>query len=184
MRRTVARLREWLHKDKDADAGARFAPNVSLGKSVSIAENVTIYRTAPVTIGDHTMIGLNVIIHTSTHDYDRHPMWSLRIDRPVHIGQHVWIGAGAIVLPGVRVGSYSVVAAGSVVTAHVPPGAIVAGNPARIIRQRALDTILKEHKLVEDYPLGAQVVSGGFLDDSRQCKPLNEKGDNQTSADF
>jgi|GEM_PF-2073293 len=110
--------------------------NLSIGKNVSFGGRVVLFGTAPITIGDNTMIALNTIIHTSTHDYQDHPMWTKRIDRPVQIGSHVWIGAAAVILPGVVVEDYAVIGSGSVVTARVPRGAVVVGNPARIMRYR------------------------------------------------
>jgi acetyltransferase-like isoleucine patch superfamily enzyme len=110
--------------------------NLTIGRNVSFGGRVVLFGTAPIEIGDNTMIALNVIIHTSSHDYHDHPMWTKRIDRPVKIGSHVWIGAAAIILPGVIVEDYAVIGSGSVVTANVPKGAIVAGNPARIIKYR------------------------------------------------
>ena len=71
--------------------------NLSIKKNVSIGSNVCFYKTAPIDIGEHTMIAQNVIIYTSTHDYSNHPMWIERIDRPVKIGKHAWIGVGAII---------------------------------------------------------------------------------------
>lgn len=110
--------------------------NIKIGRNVSIGGNVLLYATAPITIGDDTMIALNAIFHASTHNHNQHPMWATRIDRPISVGKHVWIGTCAIILPGVIIEDYAVVGAGSVVTANVPEGAIVAGNPARIIGYR------------------------------------------------
>jgi acetyltransferase-like isoleucine patch superfamily enzyme len=112
--------------------------NVSVGENVSFGGNVFLSGSAPISIGSDTMIGYNVTIHTSTHDYNVHPIWTKRIDRPVEIGKHVWIGTGAIILPGTKIGDYAVVGAGSVVNRHVPDRAILAGNPARIIKYRDL----------------------------------------------
>lgn len=137
--------------------------DVKIGKSVSFGGNVLLYSTAPITIGDHTMISYNVIIHTSTHNYNKHPMWLERIDRPVEIGKHVWIGVSAIMLPGVKIGDYAVVGAGSIVNKNVPERAIVAGNPARIIKFRDLDKILTQ-KEIPDYPFGSIIVKKSFID--------------------
>ncbi|MFA5359790.1 MAG: DapH/DapD/GlmU-related protein [Patescibacteria group bacterium] len=150
-------------------ANSRLPSNVKICKNVSISENVIMYRTAPITIGEHTMIACNVIIHTSTHDYNNHPMWLTRIDRPIYIGKHVWIGAGAIILPGVKIEDYAVVGAGSIVTANVPKGAIVAGNPARIIKFRNIDKI-KNIQNIPDYPIGSSITKKSFLD--KICKPI------------
>lgn len=112
-------------------------PNlITIGRKVSFGGNVLLYSNARISIGDYSMIAINVTLHTSTHDYNLHPMRTLRIDKPITIGKHVWIGTGAIVIPGIIVEDYAVIAAGTVVTANVPKGAIVAGNPARIIKFR------------------------------------------------
>lgn len=175
MRILIKRTGKWLQDGEKPIPSVRFGPNVSLGINVSIAENVLIYRTAPVTIGDDTMIAPNVIIHTSTHDYNYHPMWTRRIDRPVEIGKHVWIGCGAIILPGVKIGDYAVIAAGSVVTAHVPSSAIVAGNPARIIKYRDMVTIKSKTSYLKEYP--GEIIHETFLNDNIQCKQLDECDD-------
>ncbi len=109
---------------------------VILGEQVSFGGEVVLYANEEIKIGANTMIGMRTIIHTSTHDHQQHPMWRYRVDRPIAIGQHVWIGTSCIILAGVIIEDYAVVAAGSVVTSNVPKGAIVGGNPARIIAYR------------------------------------------------
>jgi maltose O-acetyltransferase len=90
---------------------------------------------APVSIGDGTWIGPAVQIYTADHPRDAALRRAgLQSGRPVSIGNNVWIGGGAIILPGVTIGDDAIVAAGSVVTRDVPPGATVAGNPARPIK--------------------------------------------------
>lgn len=142
--------------------------NLSIGKNVSFGGRVVLFGTAPIEIGDNTMIALNVIIHTSTHDYHDHPMWTKRIDRPVRIGNHVWIGAGAIILPGVIVEDYAVIGSGSVVTANVPKGAIVAGNPAKIIKYRDSGCYDKPLQIREWDQ--STIIADGFID--RYCKEM------------
>jgi acetyltransferase-like isoleucine patch superfamily enzyme len=115
--------------------------NVTIGESVSFGGDVLLYGSAPIILGNGTMIGCRCIIHTATHDYNDHPMRKKRIDMSVIIGNHVWVGAGAIILPGVKIEDYAVIGAGSVVNSHVPKCAIVGGNPARIIKYRDLDKI-------------------------------------------
>jgi len=86
-----------------------------------------------VTIGDLTQIGPGVQILAADHPRDpvvRAQM--LEFGRPVTIGRNVWIGGGAIILPGVTVGDDALIGAGSVVTRDVPAGATVVGNPARV----------------------------------------------------
>lgn len=90
---------------------------------------------APIVIGDDVQIGPNVQLLTPTHPIEPEPRRAkLEAARPITIGDNVWIGGGAIVLPGVTVGENSVIGAGAVVTRDVPANVVVAGNPARILR--------------------------------------------------
>lgn len=108
--------------------------NLRVGKRVAINAFVHIWANAPVTIGDHSMLASHVRITTSTHDPAIRPYRDHRRDAPVVIGRNVWIGSGAIVLPGITIGDNAVVGAGSVVTRDVAPDTIVAGVPARVLR--------------------------------------------------
>jgi len=109
---------------------------IEIGKNVSFGGEVMILGGGKVIIGNNTMIGACTIIHTSTHDYNLHPMNEKRIDMNVVVGENVWIGTGVIILPGVTIGSYSVIGAGSVVTKNVEIGTIVSGVPAKLIKMR------------------------------------------------
>ncbi|MQX98753.1 sugar O-acetyltransferase [Sinorhizobium medicae] len=107
--------------------------NISLGAHTYINFNCVILDVAKVTIGDGTAIGPAVQIYTADHPDDPEQRQAgLQLGRPVRIGRHVWIGGGAIILPGVTVGDQAVVGAGSVVTRDVPAGAKVMGSPARV----------------------------------------------------
>lgn len=126
---------------------------VKLGRKVFINAGLTLGAAAPVEIGDYTLIGPHVQIHTATHPVDpmerqRWAFWG----QPVRIGQNVWIGAGAIICPGVSIGDHSVVAAGSVVVADVPACTLVGGNPARFIRQLDAPDMDTLYALREDPP--------------------------------
>lgn len=106
--------------------------NISLGPGVFLNFNCVILDVVQVTIGQGTQIGPAVQIYTADHPHDpaqRRAM--LEFGRPVHIGRQVWIGGGAIILPGVTIGDDAIIGAGSVVTRDVPAGAKVMGNPAR-----------------------------------------------------
>ena len=132
-----ALLRERLaHVGKDAVIRPPFfcdyGYNIRLGDGVFLNFNCVILDVVEVTIGDRTQIGPAVQIYAADHPRDaetRHA--GLEFGRPVRIGSDVWIGGGAILLPGVTIGDGAVIGAGSVVTRDVAPGVIVAGNPAR-----------------------------------------------------
>ncbi len=107
--------------------------NISLGKGVFLNFNCIILDVVKVTIGDRTQIGPGVQILTADHPRDAAQRRAgLEFGRPVTIGADVWIGGGAIVLPGVTIGDGVIVGAGAVVTRDVPAGATVVGNPARV----------------------------------------------------
>lgn len=90
---------------------------------------------APVRIGDGVLLGPNVQIYTAYHPIDADIRRAGReLASPVSIGDNVWIGGGAIILPGVSIGENSVIGAGSVVTKSIPTGVVAAGNPCRVLR--------------------------------------------------
>ena len=86
-------------------------------------------------IGDYTLIGPNVTIATAGHPIAPKLREQLyQYNRPVHIGRNCWIGAGAIILPGVTIGDNTVIGAGSVVTKDIPANVVAVGNPCRVMR--------------------------------------------------
>lgn len=90
-----------------------------------------------VSIGDGTQIGPAVQFYAADHPRDATDRASgLEFGRPIHVGRNVWIGGGAIILPGVRIGDDALIGAGAVVTRDVPAGATVVGNPARVLMPR------------------------------------------------
>ena len=114
----------------------------SYGKNIHISDHVflnvlcTILDCNEVQIGYHVMIGPAVQIYTAAHDLQaetRIQGWETA--KPIVIEENVWIGGGAILLPGVRIGRNAVVGAGAVVSRSVPANTVVAGNPARVIRE-------------------------------------------------
>ncbi len=109
--------------------------NISLGSKVFFNFNCVILDPAPVTIGSNVMFGPAVQICTATHPMSAAERRTGReFARPVEIGPDVWVGSGAIICPGIRVGAQSVIGAGSVVTRDVPADVFAAGNPCRVIR--------------------------------------------------
>lgn len=112
---------------------ADYGRNIKIGKNVWIQQGCTFFDRGGIEIGDDTFIAPKVNLVTLNHvinPYER----STTVAKPIKIGNRVWIGIGATVLPGVTVGDNSIVAAGAVVTKDVPPNTIVGGNPAKIIK--------------------------------------------------
>lgn len=110
--------------------------HIHMGSGVYANFNLTVVDDGDVFIGDHVMIGPNVTIATAGHPVDptlRERM--LQYNLPVHVGNNVWIGAGAILLPGVTIGDNTVVGAGSVVTKDIPANVVAVGNPCRVLRE-------------------------------------------------
>src|SRR5215813_11872334 len=107
--------------------------NIRLGAGVFLNFNCVILDVVQVTIGDRTQIGPGVQILAADHPRDLAGRGSgLEFGRSVRIGRNVWIGAGAIILPGVSIGDDALIGAGSVVTRDVPPGVTAFRNPARL----------------------------------------------------
>lgn len=119
--------------------------NIRLDKYVHIGNNNRFYEDAEISIGEGTIISDDCVFRTASHYYDGDDLRMLPYDervicRPIAIEKNCWIGMGAIILSGSVIGEGAVVGAGSVVTKSVPKGAVIAGNPAKIIKYRNLDT--------------------------------------------
>jgi maltose O-acetyltransferase len=120
----------WLQPPFYVDYGF----NVVLGERVFFNFNCIILDVCPVRIGDFTMFGPGVQILTPMHPFNAEQRRREEYGKPVEIGCDVWVGGGAIILPGVRIGSRTVIGAGSVVTREIPDDVFAAGNPCRVIR--------------------------------------------------
>lgn len=108
--------------------------NISAGKGFYCNHGVTILDCAPVTFGDDVLIAPGVIISAATHHLDAEKRrLGLEQALPISIGNNVWIGMGAKILPGVKIGDNAVIAAGAVVNKNVDPDTVVAGVPAKPI---------------------------------------------------
>ena len=112
-----------------------YGTQISIGDDTYINFNLTVLDEAPVTIGSHVFIGPGCSMLTAVHPLDAQER-NKGIEKalPITIGDNVWLGGNVTVLPGVSIGEGSVIGAGSVVTRDVPPHAVAAGNPARILR--------------------------------------------------
>lgn len=112
-----------------------YGSNIALGAGAFLNFGCVILDVVPVTIGAGTQIGPGVQLLAADHPRDSVlRRQGLELGRPIEIGANVWIGAGALILPGVSIGEDAVVGAGSVVTRSVEPGFTVVGNPARSLK--------------------------------------------------
>lgn len=110
--------------------------HVHFGHHVYANFNLTVVDDGHIYVGNRVQMGPNVTIATAGHPTDpEYRRAGLQFNMDVHIGDNVWIGAGAVLLPGVTVGENAVVGAGSVVTRDIPAGVLAAGNPCRVIRE-------------------------------------------------
>jgi putative colanic acid biosynthesis acetyltransferase WcaF len=108
--------------------------NIQIGEVVGIADRAVLYSQARIEIADHVTISQEAYLCTGSHDYNspQFTLWTA----PIIIGRNSWVAARAFVHPGVCIGQNAVIGACAVVTRDVADGAIVAGNPAKVIRIR------------------------------------------------
>ncbi|MEU6571840.1 sugar O-acetyltransferase [Streptomyces parvulus] len=112
-----------------------YGSNITIGARTFVNYNLTALDVAAIAIGEDCQIGPNVQLLTPTHPLEPGPRRDkLEAARPITIGDNVWLGGGAIVLPGVTIGDNSVIGAGAVVTKDVPANVVAVGNPARPVR--------------------------------------------------
>lgn len=111
--------------------------NITVGKNVFINSGCHFQDQGGITIGDGVLIGHNVVLATLNHDFSPKKRSTLH-PAPIVIGENVWIGSNATVVPGVTIGNGSIIAAGAVVTKNVPENVVAGGVPAKIIK--ILDT--------------------------------------------
>lgn len=113
-----------------------YGDGIRIGARVFVNFNCTMLDGAPIAIGDECLIASGVQLITATHPIGpgpRRAAWEQAL--PITVGNGVWLGAGAIVCPGVAIGENTVVGAGSVVTKDLPAGVVAYGNPARVARE-------------------------------------------------
>jgi maltose O-acetyltransferase len=121
----------WMQPPFCCDYGA----NIHLGERVFFNFDCVVLDVCQVRIGDFTQFGPAVQIYTATHPMNAELRRKHEFGKPVEIGVDVWVGGGAIICPGVTIGSKTVIGAGSVVTRDMPEGVFCAGNPCRIVRK-------------------------------------------------
>ena len=110
--------------------------HVHFGNGIYANFNLTIVDDGHVYVGDKVMFGPNVTVATASHPIE--PTLrarGLQYNKDVYIGENVWIGAGVIIVPGVRIGKNSVIGGGSVVTKDIPDNVVAVGNPCRVLRE-------------------------------------------------
>ncbi len=113
-------------------------PLLKIGDNSGVGINCEIY--GPVTIGKNVMMGPEVVIYTSGHKHNRTdiPMieQGAETEREVNIGDDVWIGRRAIILPGVKIGNGCIIGAGAIVTKDIPDYSVAVGVPAKVVKNR------------------------------------------------
>lgn len=122
----------WIRPPLYVDYGV----NIRIGPRTFANYGLVALDVAAITIGADVQIGTNVQLLTPTHPVapgPRRDRWEAA--KPIVIGDNVWLGSGAIVLPGVTIGENTVVGAGAVVTRDLPPNVVAVGNPARVVRE-------------------------------------------------
>lgn len=135
--------RSWVESPFSVDYGV----HTTIGDYSYVNVNCIFLDSARIAIGNRVLIGPGVQLITATHpvdpaartvEFSADPAFPFRAvceAHPITIGDDVWIGAGAIILPGVTIGAGTTIGAGSVVTRSMPPGVVAAGNPARVLRR-------------------------------------------------
>lgn len=128
---------------------ADFGKNITFGKNVFVNSCCHFQDQGGITIGDGAFIGHNVVLATANHDLD--PRMNRKLYyAPINIGAHVWIGSNVVILQGVTIGEWAVVAAGAVVTKDVEPYTVVGGIPAKFIKKVDTDSELRAQTTILD----------------------------------
>ena len=110
--------------------------NVHFGKCVYANFNLTMVDDTHIYVGDYTLFGPNVTVATAGHPIDPELREkTYQYNKAVHIGRNCWIGAGAVIVPGVTIGDNVVIGAGSVVTKDIPSDVVAVGNPCKVLRE-------------------------------------------------
>ncbi len=120
--------------------------NIEVGEAFYANHGCVILDAAKVTFGDFVFIGPNCGFHTAGHPIDAaRRNAGIEFAHPIHVGSHVWFGAGVQVLAGVRIGSNVVIGSGSVVTKDIPDNVVAVGNPCKVLREICEEDAKKMH---------------------------------------
>ena len=145
-----------------------FQPRISIGRYCRIGPFCHLDGEGGLIVDDGAILASKVIVLTSSHNYNQEEWLPYNeVDKrlPVRIGKGAWLGWGALILPGVEIGDGAVVAAGAVVTKDVPKGAVVGGNPAKVIKYRSnpgfVDRAVAENRLFTKYKIEQKVIREG-----------------------
>ena len=134
---------------------ANWGKNTHFGNGVYANFNLTLVDDADIYVGDHVMLGPNVTLATAGHPIAPElRKESMQFNVSVRIGSNVWIGAGAVILPGICIGDNSVIGAGSIVTKDVPANVVAAGNPCKVLREineHDREFYFKDWKIEEEF---------------------------------
>lgn len=160
--RRLTKKYPWIYRDNSVCISARLdhKQNIKLGGNVYIGSDCEFFGDGGICIGKNTIFGRECLILTSNHNYKGNelPYDNVALYSKVEIGNYCWFGVRCIILPGVKIEDGAVIAAGSVVTKSIPRGAIVGGNPAKIIGYRDMqkfDKLESENKM---YIMGRQRI--------------------------
>lgn len=130
--------------------------HVHFGNYIYANFNLTMVDDTDIYVGDKVMFGPNVTVATAGHPIEPHLRdLQMQYNIPVHIGRNVWIGANAVILPGVTIGENSVIGAGSVVTKDIPANVVAVGNPCRVLRpigEKDREYYYKDRKIDVEIP--------------------------------
>ena len=106
---------------------------------VHVGAGTVLHASGGISLGANVVISYHCVLWTVNHDYEGNclPYGLARLVRPIVLGDNVWLGRNVLVAPGTHIGEGAVVAMGSVVSGHIPPLAIIAGNPAKVVKYRS-----------------------------------------------
>ena len=171
--------------------GVNVTFNTTIGEGVGFGKNVKIRGDGPVFIGKFTAVAEDTLIYTQVHDYDHADMipFGGGFTYPeTHIDDYAWIGMRSIVLPGAHIGEGAIVQAGSVVMGKVPPCAIVAGNPAKVIGWRDIAHYNKIKAVIGEKPVespgGELEVQSAKIGSGERGTGNGERGDDRLTDIF